>query len=37
MDPEEFIDDDELFGQGKMCYTCHKLIIMTTIIYIYHD
>ncbi len=24
MDPDEFVDDDELFGQGKMCYTCHK-------------
>jgi len=24
LDPDEFIDDDELFGQGKFCLTCHK-------------
>ena len=24
MDPNEFIDDDELFGQGKFCLACHK-------------
>ena len=24
MDPDEFIDDDELFGQGKFCLACHK-------------
>ena len=24
LDPDEYIDDDELFGQGKYCLTCHK-------------
>ena len=24
LDPDEFLDDDELFGQGKYCLTCHK-------------
>ena len=24
LDPDEFIDDDELFGQGKFCLACHK-------------
>ena len=24
LDPEEYIDDDELFGQNKYCLTCHK-------------
>ena len=24
LDPDEYLDDDELFGQGKYCLTCHK-------------
>ena len=24
LDPEEYLDDDELFGQGKFCLVCHK-------------
>ena len=24
LDPAEYLDDDELFGQGKYCLTCHK-------------
>jgi len=24
LDPDEFLDDDELFGQGKYCLACHK-------------
>ena len=24
LDPDEYIDDDELFGQGKFCLSCHK-------------
>ena len=24
LDPDEFLDDDELFGQGKICVSCHK-------------
>ena len=24
LDPDEYIDDDELFGQGKYCLSCHK-------------
>ena len=23
-DPDEYLDDDELFGQGKYCLVCHK-------------
>jgi len=24
LDPDEYLDDDELFGQGKYCLTCHQ-------------
>ena len=24
LDPDEFLDDDKLFGQGKYCLACHK-------------
>ncbi len=24
LDPDEYLDDDELFGQGKYCLACHK-------------
>ena len=24
LDPDNFIDDDELFGQQKFCMACHK-------------
>ena len=24
LDPDEYLDDDELCGQGKYCLACHK-------------